>query len=84
MSYIDDWRALSARLKGLERAANLNAAIRMTEDVQHDERAKVLFPICRAIFSDLRAFHGMHADHLPTAARDSLGETFRRSSELSR
>jgi hypothetical protein len=77
MSYMDEWRALSARLKGLESAARLHLMIRNVEKTDSDPRTKEdLFPVCQAIFAALRDFQAAHAAHLPASARKYLEEFF--------
>jgi hypothetical protein len=70
MSFHDAWRNISARIKGLNEAAKLNALIH--PNATSTGSTRFLQEQAREVFSELNEFHNRFKDILPIATRTVL------------
>jgi hypothetical protein len=76
MNFLDTWRLLSARIRGLTEAAKLDAVLRPNAPSATGSTA-YLFQQCDEIFRELADFNRMFADTLPKAAVSVLDDAAR-------
>jgi hypothetical protein len=82
MTYVDQWRALSSRIRGLTQAASLNAqylAIRLSGS---SGREMVLGEQCRRVLAGLRVFHDSFRQSLPTSSISAIEEFLEKADPL--
>ena len=70
MSFLDAWRNISARIKGLNEAAKLNAL--MHPNATSTGSTRFLQEQAHEVFSELNEFHNRFKDILPIATRTVL------------
>jgi len=76
MNFLDTWRLLSARIRGLNEAAKLDALLRPNAP-STTGATDYLFQQCEEIFSELDDFKRVFADTLPQAAAKVLEDAAR-------
>lgn len=74
MTYIDQWHALSSRIRGLMQAGQLNARYLIVRSTDPYGRGNRLLKQSGRIFSALEAFFQTFGSSLPGAARSALEE----------
>jgi hypothetical protein len=84
MTYADQWHALSARIHGLMRAAQLHAQYLGVRSSDTYARGKRLREQCESVLSALLTFRDCFRTSLPPAARISIDEFETRTGTLIR
>ena len=74
MTYVDQWRALSSRIRGLTQDASLHAQYLAVRTSGSHGREKVLAEQCKRVLAGLRALQDSFRQVLPTPAVDAIDD----------
>lgn len=82
MTYLDQWKALSSRIRGLMQAGQLHAQYLAVRSSDSYGRVKRLREQCESIVSALRAFRETFRELLPTPAVSAIDDFVAKTGSL--
>lgn len=84
MTYADEWKSLSSRIRGLMQAGELHARFLGIRSTDAYGRAKRLREQCERVLSALNSYRGTYKNNLPTAAETCIKEFIDKHDDLIR
>ncbi len=84
MTYVDQWKALSSRIRGLMEAGSLHAQYLAVRSSDAHGRAKRLREQCERVLEALRAFRGSFYQVVPTSAVNAIDDFLAKTDPLVR